>query len=420
MRGVLALALAATPLPSQGVGPGASVVLVTGEVAAGHWNSGSGVVLAPGVVATNAHVLRGAGRCTVRKELRAWPAMILRVDEARDLALLRVPGLDLPAARLAQESEAQAGRRVQAIGFPGGGDAIRRQGVLTAVWNSRDGRLLQTDAPSAPGCSGGGLFTEDGALLGITTFALLVGPRFHFAVPARWAQQLQEAEPERPRPLAQGDPLIRGFLDAMAEDPTNAEAWEAFTRAWTAAEPGDAEAWLARSHALDRLLRGPGSRTSPDAARLEEGLRASRRALELRPDHARAWNNLGVALDLGNEFAEAESAFQRAVELDADYGLAWLNLGGVRINRKDWTAAAAALQRGLELVPGDAQGWARRAFAESMRGQWAEAVVHYRTALRYQPWQLELWKDFRGACLKARDTDGVRQADARIAELSGR
>jgi hypothetical protein len=375
--------------------------------------------VAPGIVATNAHVIRGGGRCQVGKSEKTWPALLLKSDERRDLALLRVPGLALPPVRIAAVDDLREGQRVVAIGFPGGAGAIRRQGSLTALWRFLDGRLLQTDAPVAPGSSGGGLFAEDGTLLGITTFAFPVGPRFNFAVPAHWAQELLETEESIPAPGSRSESLLRTFIETMSSDPANARAWDTFTREWVASSPTDAEAWYARSHALDQQLRDQAGLGKVDTGTLEDGLRASRRALELRPEHARAWNNLGVALDLANDFAAAETAFRRALAVEPGYSLAWLNLGGILINRRDWREAVQVYQRALELTPDDATGWARRAFAESALGRWPEAVAHYRIALRYLPLHLDLWRDFRQACLKARDREGARLAEERMAALAG-
>lgn len=395
-----------------GANPSASVVLVRGEVGQGHWSSGSGVVIAPGVVASNAHVVQYAGAITVRKDGRSWPAILLCLDGPRDLALLKVAGLPLPPAEVGGADDFHEGVAVASIGFPGGG-ALHRRGTLTAVWAYRGSFLLQTDAPVAPGSSGGGLFNAEGRLLGITTFALPIGPRFNFAIPAPWALELLAKGQSTPLPGR--DSLLRTFIADMSADPANAARWAAFTRAWAQASPDDPEAWFARGHALDQQLREQAAVGTVEPGTLAEGLKASRRALELRPEHAKAWNNLGVALDLANDFPAAESAFLQALALDPDYGLAWLNLGANRINQRNWAGAVAAYARGLERHPDEGPAWARRAFAESMLGRWRDAATHFRIALRYAPANVDLWKDLRQACLKIGDAAGARQAQERIA-----
>jgi Flp pilus assembly protein TadD len=408
----------AAVLAGQGVFPGDSVVLVKGEIVSGHWNSGSGVVVAAGIVATNAHVLSGTQRCLVSKAGQSWPASVVRLDESRDLALLRIHGLSLPSARIADPESLTVGQRVTAIGFPGAADSVRRQGSLKARWSYLGGMLLQTDAPIAPGSSGGGLFAEDGTLLGITTFALPVGPHFNFAIPAHWAQELLASTTTEPIPTHRRETLLRTFLEAMNRDPANAGPWDTFTGEWVASAPGDPEAWFARSQAVDQRLHDQAKLGTIDATLLEAAVAASRTALRLRPGHARAWNNLGVALDLANDFAAAEAAFRRAVDLDPGYGLAWLNLGGALINQRAWADALRAYTHGLEQLPDHGAGWARKAFAESMLGRWTDAAAHFRIALRYNPRHLDLWKDLRQACLQSRDREGAALAEQRIALLA--
>ena len=62
---------------------------------------GAGVVWAPELIVTNAHVIRGP-RVMVRGTdgRRGWKGASIAGDRAADLALVRVPGLDLlPATR---------------------------------------------------------------------------------------------------------------------------------------------------------------------------------------------------------------------------------------------------------------------------------------------------------------------------------
>jgi TonB family protein len=51
-------------------------------------------------------------------------------------------------------------------------------------------RVIQTTAAISPGSSGGGLFDEEGRLIGITTFTLRESQNLNFAHPADWIQEL--------------------------------------------------------------------------------------------------------------------------------------------------------------------------------------------------------------------------------------
>lgn len=100
-----------------------ATVQVFAEACGKEW-AGSGFVAAPGVVVTNAHVVTGAGGVdVVTADGRAHTATVTLYDPARDVALLRLPGLDIIPLALA-ESPAAVGDVVVSAGHPGGDDEV--------------------------------------------------------------------------------------------------------------------------------------------------------------------------------------------------------------------------------------------------------------------------------------------------------
>lgn len=398
----------------------ASVVLVQSRIGGGHIYQGSGVVVAPGLVATNAHVARGTRGHSVQQGLTSWPVVRVRQDLPHDLCLLYVPGLTVPVARVAPEPS-EPGQPVMAVGYPGARLTVTR-GHLRGIWHHGDGRLLQSDALTLPGNSGGGLFDAEGRLLGLTTLTFTPSPRLNFSVPVAWIQALA-AEPEglaEARPA--GSLADRGteLLERLSQDPRNWPAWEGAARQWVRDLPEDGNAWLALGLARDRAARtaaesGPGSSVS--GAALEESVAAYRRALSLRQD-AKTWNNLGVALDLQNQFDEAERAFQEALRLEPAYALAWANLGSARMNGRRFAEAEAALQRGLSLQADDGDTWARLAHCQRMAGHGTAAVETFRVALRYRPLNADLWLDLGLLLADLARREEAQQVQARLENLN--
>lgn len=355
---------------------------------------GGGVVVAPGLVATNAHVAAEGESVTVSRGVDSWQATGIRVDPDLDLCLLTVPGLPLPSAEPGPE-EPRAGEVVFAIGFPGGRGLVVSAGRLRALWHYRDGRLLQSDVETHPGSSGGGLFDAQGRLLGLTTFTAQRNSRLSFSISVAGLRAL-EARPVEG--LGQGLPRHRfnqaeDYLSALADDPRNAATWEPAARAWVAAEPRSPDAWFALGLALDQAGR-QGAGTS--GSTVDEAVQAYRQALALRSD-ARVWNNLGVALDVQNRFAEAEQAFQEALRLRADYPLAWMNLGSTRLNAQRFSEAAEAFRRGLASCPDEAVAWGRLADCYRRMEDWRAEIQVLEVALRYRPLSPELWLDYGAA-----------------------
>jgi serine protease Do len=146
---------------------------------------GSGVVISPdGDVVTNAHVVRNATRIKVTlPDNREFPAELEGIDEARDLALLKLKAQGLPAATLGNSDDLMIGEWSIAIGNPFGFMIEDAQptvtvGVISAlhrdIKSSGGGQvyadMIQTDAAINPGNSGGALANAAGEVIGINTF----------------------------------------------------------------------------------------------------------------------------------------------------------------------------------------------------------------------------------------------------------
>ena len=148
--------------------------------------TGSGVVVTKyGHVLTNYHVVEGANRVTVTTAVdeREHDAQVVAYDANLDIAVLLVPGLDLPAAPLGDSDQLQVGEWAIVIGNPLGEEFARTLtvGVVSAIdrqitdsTTDRYGRrtsvtntMIQVDAAINSGNSGGGMFNTLGQLQGI-------------------------------------------------------------------------------------------------------------------------------------------------------------------------------------------------------------------------------------------------------------
>ena len=107
--------LAATPALRKS---GLSVLKVRGIApSCSRQIEGSGFVIGPGKLITNAHVVAGTSRLTVQQGDSSLPATVVVYDPNRDLAVLDVPGLTRPALEFAGKS-AKEGQSVAAAGYP--------------------------------------------------------------------------------------------------------------------------------------------------------------------------------------------------------------------------------------------------------------------------------------------------------------
>ncbi|MCL4819181.1 MAG: trypsin-like peptidase domain-containing protein [Vicinamibacteria bacterium] len=167
-----------------------SVVVVLALDAAGTvTGQGSGVVVAPGLVVTNRHVVQGATSVRLQQAGRTRTAHVLEQHATHDLALLRAP-LKAPPASIRASKELAVGERVFAIGAPQGLELSISDGLVAQLRPEAGSVRIQTTAAISPGSSGGGLFDERGALVGITSYSALRGQNLNFALPTEWFEPL--------------------------------------------------------------------------------------------------------------------------------------------------------------------------------------------------------------------------------------
>ncbi|MDB4968114.1 MAG: Peptidase Do [Myxococcales bacterium] len=218
---------------------------------------GSGVVIdKKGYILTNNHVVEDADEVKVSfADGKTVAGKVVGTDPRTDLAVVKVDGIGVTAARLGDSEKLQVGEWVIAIGNPFGLDHTVTVGVLSAKnrSNLQGGShyedFLQTDASINPGNSGGPLVNLDGEVIGINTMIAGIGTGIGFAVPSSMAKpiveqlinggkvrrpyigiRMQELTPEMAKGLGKNAP-DKGALVAQVEPGSPAEK--------AGAKPGD-------------------------------------------------------------------------------------------------------------------------------------------------------------------------------------
>jgi serine protease Do len=162
---------------------------------------GSGFLIsADGLVLTNAHVVDGAKEVTVKlSDHREFKAKVLGADRSSDIAVLKIDAHDLPTVRLGNSDQLHVGDYVLAIGEPFGLEETATAGIVSAKARSLPGDgyvpFIQTDAAVNPGNSGGPLFDDTGAVVGINAQIYTTSGGYEgvsFAVPINLAVQIKD------------------------------------------------------------------------------------------------------------------------------------------------------------------------------------------------------------------------------------
>ncbi|MFC1586017.1 trypsin-like peptidase domain-containing protein [Fibrobacterota bacterium] len=155
---------------------------------------GSGVLVSDkGYIVTNSHVIntgRGEKRLDIMVHLtdgREFKAKVIGMDVDNDVAVIKIHGNNLPAARIQKQYDNLIGEWVVAIGNPFGylmsdSKPTVTVGVISALgrnFTAASGigyfNMIQTDASVNPGNSGGALVNAEGRVIGINTF-IITGP----------------------------------------------------------------------------------------------------------------------------------------------------------------------------------------------------------------------------------------------------
>jgi serine protease Do len=164
----------------------ASVVRVRAVSADGTVRVGSGVVTAPGQIATACHVTRGATTIEIEHGANRLVAAAQVGSQFHDLCLLAAQIFDVPVVPMRRSQDLKAGELVIAIGFEGRAQAVENRGSVAALYAYDDGNVIRTTASFDFGSSGGGLFDQSGNLVGILAFKARTGANLRFVLPTEW------------------------------------------------------------------------------------------------------------------------------------------------------------------------------------------------------------------------------------------
>ncbi len=182
----------------------ASTVKIEG-VGCGNILEGSGFVIAPGLVVTNAHVVAGIANPVVIDSTGDHPAKAIWFNPKFDLAVLSAPGVNDPALKI-DPSEVSRGTEAVVLGYPEGGPLTIGSAGVMAAFEAR-GRdiynqgltirlVYQLEAIVRPGNSGGPLVdTQNGEVIGVVFSRSTTNSHVGFALASPGVlSQIKQAE----------------------------------------------------------------------------------------------------------------------------------------------------------------------------------------------------------------------------------
>jgi Tfp pilus assembly protein PilF len=324
-------------------------------------SQGSGFFIDPIHVVTNRHVIEDGGFAEVQlKNGRSYRVEgIVAEDSGNDLVLLRI---DIPRdagqrALPLNTTEPRKGEEVYALGAPRGLEfsvsrgivsAIREMSGMTTSW------VIQTDAAISPGNSGGPLINANGEVVGVTSFMRTDGQNLGFAQRAWHVAAL----------CAGGTQTLRQWQDGRFG--------EIYQKALAAYR----------------------------AQRFDAAIPLLKRVVEIRPDHADAWFELGYALDEVGKPREAIVAFERHLRNGAtgsSAANAFFNIGIILQKLGDPSRASRAFRAVLERDPDNTGALGKLAGLAWKASNWEDAARYYSRLLQLEPGNGPVRKDLSTA-----------------------
>ena len=151
-----------------------SLVIVRGR----RYGAGAGIVWdANGLILTNSHVVGRHTPIVVLQNDGEYESRLIARDPDVDLALLSIETAGLSPLKLAPVKP-RVGEMVFAFGHPWGQRNTVTRGIVSALVTAQNRRgdrlpIVRSDAPLAPGNSGGPLVNAKGEVVGIN--AMIVG-----------------------------------------------------------------------------------------------------------------------------------------------------------------------------------------------------------------------------------------------------
>lgn len=170
--------------------------------------TGSGIMIADGIIATNYHVIENAKKIEIVLNENgiqtAYETRELCVDKTNDLALLSIKdkqyhGSNKPPFKILQNAT-DVGTSVFTMGFPLSNILGQEMKVTDGIISSKSGYngnivTYQITAPIQPGNSGGALFDKKGNLVGITNAGVPGAENVSYAIKSSYLLNLIDSAP---------------------------------------------------------------------------------------------------------------------------------------------------------------------------------------------------------------------------------
>lgn len=312
--GCLSAPLMAEPVDAMVQDLNSRVLRVQVGLKNGQYGLGSGVVVAENQVVTNCHVVANATSISVVSGGSAYHAVGVKPDWKHDVCMLQMEDLPLAPVAMKSSRELKYEQPVFTIGYPSFVAApVSTSGVVKGLFSMDDSVIVRATSTFRQGASGGGLFDDTGALVGLITLKSPGKDAYYYYMSVDWVQALIN------KPA--GPIVVKSELPFWGK---SAAEWPYFMKVvypyqhkewaglklvaeqWTKKEPSNSEAWFYLAAA---------EYEAHDLMNAEQHLH---RVLSLNDQHGQAFYYLGMIAEASGKHMEALASVDALTLLDGE------------------------------------------------------------------------------------------------------
>lgn len=280
----------------------------------GQYGLGSGVVVAENQVVTNCHVVANASSISVVSGGAAYHAVGVKPDWEHDVCILQMEDLPLAPVAMKSSRELKYEQPVFTIGYPSFVPApVSTSGVVKGLFTMDDSVIVRATSTFRQGASGGGLFDDSGALVGLITLKSPGKDAYYYYMSVDWVQALisKPAGPivvksELPfwgKPAAEWPYFMKVVFPYLHKD---WKGLKVIAEQWTAKEPQNTEAWFYLAAA---------EYETQDFTTAEQHLH---RVISMNDQHSQAFYYLGMIAEANGNHGEAMANVDALSHLDTE------------------------------------------------------------------------------------------------------
>ena len=125
--------------------------------------------------------------------------------------------------------------------------------------------------------------------------------------------------------------------------------------------------------------------SSAGLKQFDAAIKYYKKALEIKPDYAETYYNMGIALKDNGDLDAAIDSYKKALEIKPDYVGAYFNTGNILKDKGDLEAAIDSYKKALEIKPDYAEAYNNIGLTLKDKGDLEEAINSYKKALEINP-----------------------------------